>query len=94
MKNILTIFCLMAVTAVQAAEVNATLDWANRQIAAFAVHGVVDKVQVVAGDRVKKDQVLAQLEQTIFLQSNRKYQAQVDGIKPRLFDSKQNYDQA
>ncbi|MBI3186961.1 MAG: efflux RND transporter periplasmic adaptor subunit, partial [Gammaproteobacteria bacterium] len=94
MKNILTIFCLLAVTAVQAAEVNATLDWANRQIAAFAVHGVVDKVQVVAGDRVKKDQVLAQLDQTIFLQSNRKYQAQVDGIKPRLFDSKQNYDQA
>lgn len=78
----------------QAIEVSATLDWANRRIAAFAVYGMVEKVYVNAGDRVKKDQQLAQLDQTTFINSNKKYQAQVDGIKPRLFDAKQNYDQA
>lgn len=90
----LTIICLLFASAVPAVEVGATLDWANRQLAAFAVHGVVDKVQVVAGDRVKKDQLLAQLDQAIFLHTNKKYQALVDGIKPRLFDAKQNFDQA
>ena len=94
MKNILTIICLLSTCAVQAVEVNATLDWANRRIAAFAVSGVVEKVYVNAGDRVNKDQQLAQLDQAIFINSNKKYQAQVDGIKPRLFDAKQNYDQA
>lgn len=94
MKRIVTILCLLSAGLVQAVEVNATLDWANRHIAAFAVHGVVDAVNVAVGDQVKKNQPLAQLDQTPFIHTNKKNQAHVDGIKPRLFDAKQNYDQA
>jgi RND family efflux transporter MFP subunit len=94
LKCFLIILGLLSVTTVEAVELSATLDWANGRIAAFAVHGVVEKVYVVAGERVKKDQQLAQLDQTTFINSNKKYQAKVDGIKPRLFDVRQNYDQA
>lgn len=94
MKHIITILCLLMASVVQAVEVNATLDWANRRIAAFAVHGVVEKVNVTVGEQVKKNQLLAQLDQTPFIYQGKKNQANVDGIKPRLFDAKQNFDQA
>jgi membrane fusion protein, multidrug efflux system len=94
LKYIVTTICLLLAGVAQAVEVNATLDWANRRVAAFAVHGVVEKVNVAAGEQVKKGQPLAQLDQTPFIYKSKKNQANIDGIKPRLFDAKQNLDQA
>jgi len=94
LKRIVILLGLLSAGLVQAVEVNATLDWANRHIAAFAVHGVGEAVNVAVGEQVKKNQPLAQLDQTPFVYTNKRNQAHVDGIKPRLFDAKQNYDQA
>lgn len=94
MKCIFTIFCLLLASVAQAADVNATLDWANRRVAAFAVYGVVEKINVAVGEQVKKGQLLAQLDQVPFIYQVRKAQANADGIKSRLFDAKQNFDQA
>lgn len=94
MRYLLIVFCLLSTAVVQAVEVNATLEWANRRLAAFAVHGVVEKVNVAVGEQVKKNQLLAQLDQTPFIYAGKKIQAHIDGIKPRWFDAKQNFDQA
>lgn len=80
--------------AAQAAEFSATLDWGNRRHAAFTVAGVVDKVAVQAGEQVKPKQLLAQLEQQPFVLARNAAQARVDMLVPRMFDAKQDYDQA
>ena len=85
---LLTGFCAQAV------EVDATLDWANRQLAGFAVTGVVQTMTVAPGYIVKKNQVLAQLDLTPFKLHTKKQLALINGIKPRLFDAKQNFSQA
>jgi multidrug efflux pump subunit AcrA (membrane-fusion protein) len=92
-RNIFMVF-ILATSCVQATEIEAVLEWADRRVAAFAVAGVVDKVYVVAGDVVKKGQLLAQLDQSPFESMNKKQQALVTGIKPLLFDARQNYSQA
>lgn len=88
-------FMLMLCSAVvQAAEFSATLDWGNRRQAAFVVPGVVDKVAVNVGELVKPKQLLAQLEQQPFVLMRNAAQARADMLGPRVFDAKQDYDQA
>ena len=94
LRSVITVLLICATSLVQAAEIEATLEWANRRVAAFAVTGVVDKVLIAAGESVKKGQLLAQLDQSPFVAMVKKQQALVIGIKPRLFDAKQNYSQA
>ena len=66
LRSVITILLICATSLVQAAEIEATLEWANRRVAAFAVTGVVDKVLIAAGESVKKGQLLAQLDQSPF----------------------------
>lgn len=92
--RIVTIVLLFTAHLAHAVEIDATLEWANRRVAAFAVSGVIEKVDVSAGDVVKKGQPLAQLDQLPFALTIKKQQALMSGLSPRLFDVKQNYSQA
>lgn len=62
-KNSLLIWSLLASTAVSA-DWDGTLDWARRTEMSTAASGVIDRVLVRPGERIKEKTVLLQLEQT------------------------------
>ncbi|RDH81289.1 MAG: hypothetical protein DIZ80_14390 [endosymbiont of Galathealinum brachiosum] len=78
----------------QAAELEAKLGWTDYQRHGFAVNGVVDKVQVKVGEKVKEGMVLAKLGITPFNYHIKKCQAKSDKFNPEIFDAKIELDQA
>lgn len=67
MKHVaLALSALLVSSVVQAADVAATLAWAQRVELGLPLSGVVAKVNVAAGDRVKQGQVLLQLDDAAY----------------------------
>ncbi|OOZ36433.1 efflux RND transporter periplasmic adaptor subunit [Solemya velesiana gill symbiont] len=67
MIRILLVLSALSVSAVAFAEkLEARLEWANRVELAIPLSGVVDKVMVVPGQRVKSGQELLSLDQRLF----------------------------
>lgn len=85
MKIRLLVLCLGLSAAlgatVQAGELNAVLDWAQRVELSTPVSGVIDKVAVDVGDRVAKGAVLLRLDPRTFAVELRKARAQVAALK-------------
>lgn len=65
-RSITVIGLLMAGMQMASADVDARVDWARRVELGMAVSGVVKQVPVEAGMRVKKGELLLELEQTPF----------------------------
>ena len=78
----------------QATELEAKLGWTGYQKHGFAVNGIVDKVHVKVGEKVKKGVVLARLGITPFNYQIKQCQAKIDKYNPEIFDAKVELDQA
>ncbi len=78
----------------QAVEMEARLSWVGHQKYGFSVNGVVDKVLVKVGEKVKKGDALAKLESNPFNYKIKQCQAQFDKLNPQIFDAKLELDQA
>lgn len=79
---------LCVIVPANAAEVNAVLDWSRRVQLSTTVTGVVADVQVNAGDRVKKGDLLLALDDRIFKANVEKTTAEV-ARSDRLFKEAQ-----
>ncbi|MFW2372147.1 MAG: efflux RND transporter periplasmic adaptor subunit [Gammaproteobacteria bacterium] len=77
-----------------AAELVATLDWANPQMLAFPVLGVVEVVNAQPGQQVKRGQLLAKLDQQPFKFAINRHQASVDVVEPLIEDARREYQHA
>ncbi|MCW8955844.1 MAG: biotin/lipoyl-binding protein, partial [Gammaproteobacteria bacterium] len=75
-------------------ELVATLDWANPQLLAFPVLGVIEQVNAQPGERVKQGQQLARLDQQPFKIAINRYQASVEAIEPMIGDARREYQHA
>jgi multidrug efflux system membrane fusion protein len=72
---------LLAAPAAQAAEYEGRLDWARQVPLGTLASGVVEQVTVEAGDRVRRGQLLAHLDQRALVADVRRAQAQVDYLR-------------
>jgi len=77
-----------------AAELQGTLHWSGKSQLGFVVPGKVALVKAQPGVRVKKGQLLVQLEQRPFKLEVKKFKAGTETIEPLLFDAKVELDQA
>ena len=93
-KLLLMIFLSGFYVVSQAAEIDAKLGWAGYQKYGFAVNGVVDKVLVNVGEKVKQGDVLAMLAANPFNYRIKKCQAKSDKFTPLIFDEKLELDHA
>jgi len=62
-------------------QIDAVIDWAHRVDLAIPVDGIVKKVSVNTGQKVKKGQVLVELDDRIFRAQLNKARANVNGLK-------------
>ena len=90
-------FSVLAVTAAMAApamatDLPATLQWSQRVELAAPVSGVVQKVYVDVGDRVKKGQVLVALDATAYSAGGAEAKAEVAHAQEEGRDAKRNLD--
>ncbi|MCW8854185.1 MAG: efflux RND transporter periplasmic adaptor subunit [Gammaproteobacteria bacterium] len=93
-KALLYIVSFLFTVNVCAKDYDALLSWPARQVLAFPVTGVVDKVFVQSGHKVTQGQKLAHLDLDPFKIQMKIMQAKVDRITPLLFDAQRDFDQA
>ncbi|MDH5764526.1 MAG: efflux RND transporter periplasmic adaptor subunit [Gammaproteobacteria bacterium] len=91
---ILLIMSFMIAGNVTARDYDGFLLWPDKQVLAFPVTGVVDQVLVQAGQKVKKGSKLAHLDKQPFSIRIKQVKARLSRIKPLLFDSQRDFDQA
>jgi multidrug efflux system membrane fusion protein len=77
-----------------AVEVQGVLAWAELNVKSFSVQGVVEQVSVQVGERVKKNQLLAQLDRRSLLVLMDKYKATVKQLDPSIFDAQIEFNNA
>jgi len=75
-------------------EVEAVLDWLQPNFKSFYMTGTVEKVFVHSGQRVKKNQLLAQLDRRILATDIEKYKAGVKQLAPLIFDAQVEFNNA
>lgn len=80
------LFSLLSGNAV-AAELAAVTDWSQRLVLSTTVTGVVDKVEVSAGQKLKKGDLLLQLDQ-------REFKAALDQAKAQRLAAKTTYEES
>jgi len=80
----------LAVSMVQAAEYPAVLDWSSRVALTLSVSGVLDSVSAQAGQIVKKGEVLASLEPTLFKAGVAESRADMDRLGEEHADAKRD----
>ena len=93
-KTLLTIVCFLFAVNVSAKDYDGLLSWPARQVLAFPVTGIVEKVLVQAGQPVVQGQKLAHLDLEPFQIEIKRLQAKVNRITPLLFDAQRDFDQA
>lgn len=79
---------------VHAADHPATLDWAGRVTLAMPLPGVVDRVAVQAGQRVKQGDLLARLDPTPFQTAVAEAKADMDRMALEQADARRELDRA
>lgn len=75
-----------------AAEYPATLDWAGRVNLTLPVSGVLDTVTAQAGQVVKKGELLASLEPTLFKAAVAEVRADLDRLSEEQLDARRDLD--
>ncbi|MEJ2141688.1 MAG: efflux RND transporter periplasmic adaptor subunit [Gammaproteobacteria bacterium] len=91
----LLLFVLLLMSAVLHAQtLEGTLSWANRTELSSAVSGIITRVDVVAGQKVKKDDILTQLSQAFFAAQYNKAKAARESEKEELEEAKRELDRA
>ncbi len=75
-----------------AAEYPATLDWSGRVNLTLPVSGVLDTVVAQAGQMVKKGELLASLEPTLFKAAVAEVRADLDRLTEEQLDSRRDLD--
>ena len=93
-KTLLIIFCFLFSVNLYAKDYDGLLSWPARQVLAFPVTGIVEKVLVQAGQTVVQGQKLAHLDLEPFQIEIKRLQAKVNRITPLLFDAQRDFDQA
>lgn len=73
---------------------DATLGWSNRTELSSAVSGIITRVEVVAGEKVKKDEILTQLSQAFYAAQYNKAKAVRESEKEELAEAKRELDRA
>ena len=98
MKNIILIggiiFSLSNNIAIAKEKLEATVDWAQRVELTIPVQGIVKKVNVNAGQIVKKGDVLVELDSRILSANLRKAKAHVTGLTATYKEVKRELDRA
>jgi RND family efflux transporter MFP subunit len=92
MKYSLFLAILLASTAVQAADENATLQWSHRVELSVPVSGVVRAVNVDVGEQVKKGQVLLALDSATFQAKVSEIQAGIIRLVAEQAEAKKDFD--
>jgi RND family efflux transporter MFP subunit len=93
MKNWILLGCAAIFSpALYAAEVAATLHWANRVELSSPVSGVVQTVHVEAGDMVKKGQVLLALDNTIYQAKVAEIHAVITRLAAEAAEAKRDFE--
>ena len=93
--QILTILALSLLNvSVYAQSLEATLGWSNRTELSSAVSGVIARVEVTAGQRVKEGDILTQLTQPYYLSQYNKAKAARVSEKEELTEAKRELDRA
>lgn len=80
--------------AASAFEVNAFLDWFEPDIKSISVTGVIDKVAVHSGQKVNKNQLLAQLDLRPYKIFIEKHKAEVKQLEPLIVDARVEFNHA
>jgi len=80
----------LAASLVQAAEYPAVVDWSGRVVLTLTVSGVLDSVSAQAGQIVKKGEVLASLEPTLFKAGVAESRADMDRLGEEHADAKRD----
>ena len=86
------LFCFCA--DISAVELDAKLEWSGKQQYGFEVNGVVERVSVDSGQKIKKGSVLSSLNSQPFKYAVKKCQAAVNKFDSMIFDAKLELDQA
>jgi RND family efflux transporter MFP subunit len=82
----------LSVGAVAAAEYPAVLDWSGRVALTLPVSGVIDNVAVQAGQVVKKGELLASVDPTLFKAGVAEARADMDRLGEESADAKRDLD--
>ncbi len=75
-------------------ELNAVVDWAQRVDLTIPVEGIVSKVRVNTGQKVKKGQVLVELDKRIVRANLRQAKANVAGLQASYKETKRELERA
>lgn len=90
--SIILLACLCS--PLQADELVGTLDWANPQMLAFPVSGVIQEVRAQPGELMKQGQLVAKLDKRPFNYAINRHKASVDAIEPLIQDARREYQHA
>lgn len=85
---------MFATPGVNAGEYDATLDWAGRVELGLAVSGTLERVDARPGQRVRKGEVLAALEATLFRAGVAEARAELDRLTEEQTDAARELDRA
>lgn len=75
-------------------ELVGTLDWANQQMLAFPVSGVIEEIKVQPGELMKQGQLVAKLDSRPFNFTINRHKASVEAIEPLINDARREYQHA
>lgn len=92
--KLLLIVLLMMSTVSHAQTLDATLGWSGRTELSSAVSGIITRVDVVTGQKVKKDEILTQLNQAIFTAQYNKAKAVRESEKEELAEANRELERA
>lgn len=88
----LAVVLVLSGSSAGAAEYPAVLDWSGRVALSMSVSGVLDSVPARAGQVVKKGELLASLEPTLFKAAIAETRADLDRLVEELADAKRDLD--
>ena len=91
---ITTSFLLFSHASVYAQEFTARLQWSQRVELGSPVNGIVEKVTVNVGDKVKKGDALVQLDNAVFKGHVNEYRAQLVSNQEVLKEAERERDRA
>ncbi len=93
-KIILACFCVLLTVSAKAETLSATIEWDDKVRLSFGVDGLVEKVNVAAGQLVAENTNIGALIQTPFALNIKKMQARIAQLEPQLFDAKLELERA
>lgn len=87
LPHVIACVCLMAGSSAQASEYPAMLDWSGRVVLTLPVSGVLESVTVQAGQNVKKGELLASIDSTLYKAGVAEARADMDRLSEEHADA-------